>query len=297
VFHIITGAAIMGVLQAVIVLILLSTTAILLAHWQSWMSQDETFPVRDWTMSTTGTNSVSALGVTPIAQVAKPKGFDVWQDDDDGRWKRDTGLSAFLQIHLAHHVAFYSLWLVCLVFYALAFRSYRASWVLPNIIMQVIGVLFMVILAGIVIAKLVLLNHEYNSIADDDEYPPARVGAVGTVPYYRWARSDISMRYAFYAILLGILVCAIVAEFFFIWIGIDFYKYLRDTHHTVHPGEPHLTQGSYRQHRNSLSPDHHMYDRQNREAIVHNIPINQIGEPGPAKIYTHENVKIRTDIP
>jgi len=238
-----SGAGVMGILQTIIVILLLSTTAVLLERSHSWKSQLETYPARG--EYTTQSTTLRPIGVSPLpttTQIVNHPPLAVWQED--GEWRRDSGLTAFLEIHLAHHVAFYSFWLLCLILFALAFKLYRPELVLPNLIMQVVGLALMMILAGLVIAKLVLLCRQYDSMAspapDEDGYVMAL-----------WQRDDINVRYAFYAILLGVLVIGLVAEVIFIWISIDFYRYLRDTYHTrsVHHGRdspPH--HGGYHRH-------------------------------------------------
>lgn len=74
------------------------------------------------------------------------------------------------------------------------------------------------------IAKLVLVNWEYESVASPD-YPTT------------WEREDIAFRYALYAVLLGVLVIVFLLELIFIAIGIMFYAFLRDHEHLVYPGE------------------------------------------------------------
>lgn len=138
--HIITGATLMGVLQSVITILLLSTSAVLLERWHAWKMEYEMYEMK--LMQETVTLS------TATATATLPGGQYTVMWHQNGTWWNEAGLLAFLEIHLTHHVAFYSLWLVFLAIYASAFKYYRATLVLPNLIMQVISLAMIMILAG-----------------------------------------------------------------------------------------------------------------------------------------------------
>jgi len=57
-------------------------------------------------------------------------------------------LKAFVQIHLAHHVALYATWLLFMCIYAMAFRAMRPIMVLPNLIMQIFVLVIVAVLVG-----------------------------------------------------------------------------------------------------------------------------------------------------
>lgn len=219
--HMRTMAAIMGILQAIVVIILLSTTAVVLERWQEgkwdYDSYNDQIGRGDW-RSTIITSTATIQGnqvVVGSNQVV------TWRDS--GKWWNESGLLAFLKVHLIHHIAFYSLWLIFLVPFALAFRYYRSKFVLPNLIMQVISLVMIIILAAVVIAKMVFINRRYNYESDN-----------GGLSYSR--RADMDTRYAFYAILLSFLIISWVAELVFIFISLKFYRYLRDMPRAVYHG-------------------------------------------------------------
>jgi len=285
-----SGAAIMGVLQAILVVLLLSTTGVLLDRWHAWRSSYESYrayPETDYYPNDRGelsesTTTGTLFGPTPIpltttTRIVHQAAFAVWPDE--GKWYRDSSLSAFLEMHLTHHVAMYCLWLVCLVFFALAFRYRRPALVLPNLVMQTIGLVLMMILAGIVIAKLVLLNKQYGSMSYTDKNEAERHENDAN---WQTQRDDINVRYAFYAILLGVLVIVWVVQVLFIWINIDFYQYLRDKRHTVHPDEH--PRGYHHQHAHAIlreeEPKTHVHEERQ-------IPLTM--EP-TTKIYTRGDV-------
>lgn len=143
----------MGVFQSVIVVMLLSTSGVLLERWHFWKSEFEF--VYHNQLSTTASISTSTTGSTttssgtatiPGSPLANASPTATWAENET--WWRQSGLTAFLEIHLTHHIAFYSLWLVFLIMYALAFKTYRSALVLPNMIMQAIAVILIMILAG-----------------------------------------------------------------------------------------------------------------------------------------------------
>lgn len=155
-FHIFTAAAIVGILQSVLIVICLSTTGIVLDHWETWKTDFQrnhdmyvAIPRTPMTTTQTGvplfnTRTTSIFTVTtstlyPTIPYPMPA---------NSSWLHDVGLETFVQIHLAHHIAIYSIWLLFLFLYAWSFREMRPILVLPNIIMQFVTLIIMIVLGG-----------------------------------------------------------------------------------------------------------------------------------------------------
>lgn len=158
--HIFTASAVVGVLQFVLIMICLSTSGIVLDHWQSWKTDFQrnrdlymAMPKRPSSSSTSTVTGVflfpttRASGTTQYTSTTTSPSIQ-YPVRADNMWIQDVGLETFVQIHLAHHIAIYATWLMFLALYAAAFRSMRPILVLPNLIMQLISLIVIIILAG-----------------------------------------------------------------------------------------------------------------------------------------------------
>jgi len=249
------GAAAMGVLQTFFVILLLATTAVVLERTHAWKQQLEAYPARntryyDENYDSTTRFPAAVPPLTTTAHIVNVPPVAVWPAD--GYWYRDSSLSAFIELHLAHHIAFYALWLLCLIPFALAFKYYRAALVLPNLIMQVISLILFLVLGGVLSAKLHRLSRQYHSMATPVEGDRGYFNAL-------WQRDDINVRYAFYAILLGLLVIAFVFTCVYIGCSVAFYRWLRQHRHDARPGESPPPHVGYHRH---IEPHEHSIPRE-----------------------------------